>query len=113
MISVQNLRIYLSDEPLFKEVSFVVADKDRIGLVGKNGAGKTTLLKILSGQLYAENGNIVITKGHRIGYLPQEMNVVSNKNVWEETYTAFAEVKQIEEQINKINRRLAQYEDYE
>jgi len=113
MISVQNLSIYFSDEPLFKEVSFVVADKDRIGLVGKNGAGKTTLLKVLSGQLYAENGNIVITKGHRIGYLPQEMNVVSNKNVWEETLTAFAEVKQIEEQINKINRRLAQCEEYE
>jgi ATPase subunit of ABC transporter with duplicated ATPase domains len=71
MISVQNLSVFFSDEPLFKEVSFVVSDTDRIGLVGKNGAGKTTLLKILSGEMQAEKGNIVISKGHRIGYLPQ------------------------------------------
>ncbi len=113
MITVNNLSIYFSGIPLFKEVSFVVSDNDRIGLVGKNGAGKTTLLKILSGELQAEKGNIVISKGHKIGYLPQEMSLATEKNVWEETLTAFSEIKHIESQIEKLTQQLAHYTDYE
>lgn len=113
MISVQNLSVYFSEEPLFKEFSFVVSDADRIGLVGKNGAGKTTLLKILSGDMQAEKGNIVISKGHRIGYLPQEMQTSSNKTVWDETLGAFSEVKQVEEKINNITQQIASVYDYE
>jgi len=113
MISVQNLSVYFSEEPLFKEVSFVVSDTDRIGLVGKNGAGKTTLLKILSHEMQAEKGNIVISKGHRIGYLPQEMHVSSDKTVWDETLSAFSEVKQLEEKINNITHQIASVDDYE
>ena len=45
---------------MFDNVSFVVGDRDRIGLVGKNGAGKSTLLKIIAGQQECEKGNIVV-----------------------------------------------------
>ena len=43
MISVEGLKVEFSVKPLFRDVSFVVNDRDRIALVGKNGAGKSTL----------------------------------------------------------------------
>lgn len=49
MISVEGLCVTFGVKPLFKDVSFVVNERDRIALVGKNGAGKSTLLKILKG----------------------------------------------------------------
>ncbi|MDY0014942.1 MAG: ABC-F family ATP-binding cassette domain-containing protein [Bacteroidales bacterium] len=113
MISVNHASIFFSGIPLFEDISFVVADTDRIGLVGKNGAGKTTLLRILAGELAHDKGNIVVTKGHKIGYLPQEMVMKTDKNVWEETLSAFSEIKQIEAQIEKLNRQLGDISDYE
>ena len=71
MITVNNLSISFSGIPLFQNISFVVADNERIALV-ENGVGKTTLLKILP-KNYADEGDIVITKGHRIAiYLKKE-----------------------------------------
>ena len=113
MITLHNISIYFSEIPLFEDVSFVVSDNDRIGLVGKNGAGKTTLLRILSGELQAEKGSIVISKGHKIGYLPQEKILSSSQNIWDETLSAFSEIKQIEKQIKKLNQELLDFTDYE
>ena len=49
MVSVDGLTVEFSGTTLFKDISFVINDKDRIALMGKNGAGKSTLLKILAG----------------------------------------------------------------
>ena len=73
MIQINKLSVNFTGDYLFKDISFVAGDKDRIGLVGKNGAGKSTLLKIIHKELEPESGNIVITSGHKTGYLPQEM----------------------------------------
>ena len=50
MISIEGLTVEFSAKPLFRDVSFVINDHDRIALVGKNGAGKSTMLKILCGE---------------------------------------------------------------
>ncbi len=113
MITLHNISIYFSEIPLFEDVSFVVSDNDRIGLVGKNGAGKTTLLRILSGEMQAEKGSIVVSKGHKIGYLPQEKILSSSQNIWDETLSAFAEIRQIEKKIEKLNQQLLGFTDYE
>ena len=49
MISIDGLTVEFGVKPLFKDVSFVVNERDRIALVVKNGAGKSTMLKILCG----------------------------------------------------------------
>ena len=56
MISVEGLTVEFSVKPLFKDVSFVVNNRDRIALVGKNGAGKSTMLKIIAGVLEPSKG---------------------------------------------------------
>lgn len=112
MISVNNLSVSFSGNPLFKGLNFVIGDNERVGLVGKNGVGKTTLLRVLSHELEPESGDMVITKGFRIGYLPQEMKIQSDKSVWDKTYEAFDEIREIDRRIEKLNTELAEREDY-
>ncbi len=112
MISVNHLSVIFSGITLFDDLQFVIGDHERVGLVGKNGVGKTTLLRILTHELEPESGEIVVTKGFRIGYLPQEMKIQSDKTVWEKAYEAFDEIRTIDSQIEKINIELAEREDY-
>ena len=113
MISIHKLAINFTGDFLFKDLSFVVGDRDRIGLVGKNGAGKSTLLKIIHKELEPEAGSMVITAGFKTGYLPQEMTTNFSRSVWEETLAAFIEQKQLEKQITHITEQLSLRDDYE
>lgn len=70
-----NERIILSD------LSFSVEKGDKIALTGLNGSGKSTLLKILSGQESYDDGKLVITKGTRIGYLPQDAHLIESQTI--------------------------------
>jgi len=112
MISVNQISVHFTGEYLFDNVSFIVNDRDRIGLVGKNGAGKTTLLKVFAGQLEPEKGSVAYPAGTTIGYLPQELITDSRKTVIEETLTAFDEVRNIKNTIKKISEELTNITDY-
>jgi len=89
---------------LFREISFLVNPKDKIGLVGRNGAGKTTLLKIVMGQQSYDEGQVVIPKGIRLGYLPQQMIVADNKTLIDEASGAFDEINILEREIEGLTR---------
>ena len=112
MITVNSISIHFSGNYLFDNVSFVVGDRDRIGLVGKNGAGKSTLLKIIAGQQECEKGNIVVSKHQTIGYLPQEMVPSSTMSVIDEALTAFKEVNSINEELEELNQQIISSTDY-
>jgi ATP-binding cassette subfamily F protein 3 len=113
MINVANMSVTFGSRDLFKEISFVINPKDRIGLVGKNGVGKSTLLKIMAGKDNPTKGSISCSPGETIGYLPQEISNDSTKTIMDETMTAFDEVLQMEREIEEINDQLATREDYE
>jgi ATP-binding cassette subfamily F protein 3 len=113
MISIHKLSVNFTGDFLFKDLSFVVGDRDRIGLVGKNGAGKSTLLKIIHKELEPESGVMVITTGFRTGYLPQEMANNFLRTVWDEAISAFVEQKELEKKIAHITEQLALRVDYE
>lgn len=113
MISIQNLSMHFTGEDLFSNISFLVREKDRIGLVGKNGAGKTTLIRVICGLEQPSHGDVIIPEGLTIGYLPQEMNVGSTKTVMEEALTAFDEYHKIEHDIEELQVQLSERTDYE
>ena len=73
MISLDNLTVSYGGWTLFDGISFLINEKDRIGLVGKNGAGKTTLLRIITGEQQPSEGAVTINGECSIGYLPQQM----------------------------------------
>lgn len=113
MISINRLSIHFTGTYLFDDVSFIINDKDRIGLVGKNGAGKSTLLKILSGEMEPEKGEIVKTSGQTVGYLPQEMIPDSKKSVFEEALTAFEEALMLQKKVLHLTEQISVRTDYE
>ncbi len=113
MVSVQNISIHFSGTYIFKNVSFLINDKDRIGLVGKNGAGKSTLLKIICGLMEAEKGEIASPNGSTFGYLPQDKISNSSLSVIDEARQAFAEINRLGEIRDKIGTQLAERTDYE
>ena len=113
MISVEGLRVEFAVKPLFSNASFVVNDKDRIALVGKNGAGKSTLLKILCGKQQPTSGTVSIPQDTTIGYLPQVMNLQDSTTVREEAQKAFADIKNMQQRLDLMNRELAERTDYE
>jgi len=113
MVSVEGLKVEFNAKALFDEVSYVINKKDRIGLTGKNGAGKSTMLKILAGIQTPTAGTISIPKDVTIGYLPQVMILSDNYTVMEEAEQAFGHIKELQEDIQRMNQELADRTDYE
>ncbi len=113
MVSINQLTVDFGSFKLFEEVSFLINNKDRIGLIGKNGAGKSTLLKIIAGEQEPTSGMVTMPKGIKLGYLPQHMKYADTRSVVEEVELAFAELKTLEQQIADINTEIAERTDYE
>ena len=113
MIVIDKLSVYFGGEPLFREISFLINKGDRIGLVGKNGAGKSTLLNILAGKQEPSEGAINSAGGVRVGYLPQDLDFVSGKTLMEEAESAFAELKELEKKMERLNEEVSTRTDYE
>src|SRR4249920_3076594 len=57
---------------LFNEANAQIPEGSKLGLVGRNGAGKSTLLDLIRGRLLPDRGDVVVPRGHRIGFLAQE-----------------------------------------
>ena len=113
MISLDNLTVSYGGWTLFDEISFLINEKDRIGLVGKNGAGKTTLLRIITGEQQPTEGAVTINGECTIGYLPQQMRVADTTTLKAETEKAFDEVLRLEAEIASLTTEIAGREDYE
>lgn len=113
MISVENLEVEFGATPLFQGVSYVINDKDRIALVGKNGAGKSTMLKIIAGLQQPTEGTVAVPKDTTIGYLPQVMILTDEHTVMEEATLAFEHIREMQENLDRLNKELAERTDYE
>jgi ATP-binding cassette subfamily F protein 3 len=113
MISVNNLSIHFTGTDLFSHASFLINDRDRIGLVGKNGSGKTTLMNIIAGYLVPQEGDVVIPSDTSIGFLQQEMETRSHRTIFDEALTAFTETLKLEEKIHHLTKEIADRIDYE
>ena len=113
MISIDNVTVSYGGWTLFDGVSFLINEKDRIGLVGRNGAGKTTLLRIITGEQLPTSGAVTKNGECTVGYLPQQMKVADTTTLKAETEKAFGEVLRLEGEINSLTAEIAERDDYE
>lgn len=113
MISVDSLGVEFGGVTLFKDISFVVNDSDKIALMGKNGAGKSTLLKIIAGQQQATYGRVSAPSGSVISYLPQHLMIDDNRTVFDEASQAFGQLISMQNELAELEDQLATRTDYE
>jgi ATP-binding cassette subfamily F protein 3 len=107
MIHLKNLNLKFGDQIVYDDLNLMIQDEDRIALVGRNGSGKSTILKIIAKQQSLDSGEILVTKGLNIAYMPQEMMLKSEKTVEDEAFatyeTLFANIQEanmLEEKIH-------------
>lgn len=113
MISVDGIAVEFGGTTLFSDISFQINEKDRIALMGKNGAGKSTLLKILAGVRQPTRGKVSVPKDCVVAYLPQHLMTEDGRTVFEEASQAFAHLHEMEAEIDRMNKELAERTDYE
>ncbi|MFH1001391.1 MAG: ABC-F family ATP-binding cassette domain-containing protein [Bacteroidota bacterium] len=113
MISIDGLTVEFGGTTLFKDISFVVNEKDRIALMGKNGAGKSTLLKIIAGAQIPSSGKVSSPRDSVIAYLPQHLMAENNRTVFEEASQAFSATLNLQKELDILNDQLVQRTDYE
>jgi ATP-binding cassette, subfamily F, member 3 len=93
---------------LFDGLDWLITPKERAGLVGGNGTGKSTLLKVIAGIEPLDYGSLSATKGIRIGYLPQDGLQVSGRSVFAECLSVFADVKDLESELESLTVRMSE-----
>lgn len=113
MISVDGLCVEFSGDTLFKDVSFVVNETDKIALMGKNGAGKSTMMKIIAGEQTPSRGKVNCPKDAVIAYLPQHLLTEDNCTVFEEASKAFKHIFVMRDEMDELNKQLETRTDYE
>ncbi len=113
MISIQDLKVEFSSQLLFDNVNYVINSKDKIALVGKNGAGKSTMMKIIAGLENPTSGIVSKPTDLTVGYLPQQMLFNDNCTVKEEVLKVYSHIKELDSEIDELNRQLAENSDYE
>ena len=107
ILSVQNLQKAFGGNHVLKDVSFVLQDHQRMGLVGVNGCGKSTLLKILAGIEEADDGSFSLGRDLTLGYMEQQFSVSGNKTVYEVLKDVFIPVFQMEEKLRQMEVDMA------
>ncbi|WP_293305256.1 ABC-F family ATP-binding cassette domain-containing protein [Pedobacter sp. UBA5917] len=113
MINVNNISVSFGGTTLFSDVTFSINENDKIALMGKNGAGKSTILKIIADVAKPTTGNVTGPKEAVIAYLPQHLLTQDQVTVFEETMKAFAEVNQMQKELDELNEQLTIRTDYE
>ncbi len=73
LLGMRDVRFHVGGPALLDGISFMIDARERVCLTGRNGAGKTTLMRLLLGQHKPDSGEIIVTPGTRIAYLPQDI----------------------------------------
>lgn len=95
ILSVENLYKTYGEKTLFDHISFSIAEKQRIGLIGTNGTGKSTLLKYLSGIETVEEGKMIHANSFHIEYLPQQPELEEELTVLEQIYYGDSQIMRV------------------
>ena len=113
ILSCQNISKAFGEKQVLANASFMIEDYEKAAIVGINGTGKSTLLKIINGELSADQGQVILSKGKTLGYLAQHQNVDSTRTIYEELLTVKQDILDLERQIRKLEEEMKHTEGAE
>ena len=112
ILRVNSIAVNLAGREIYRDLSWVIGDRDRVALVGPNGAGKSTLFKVLLGEIEPDRGHVARQSGVRIGYLPQDIELPAGKTLIETAMIKPQELAEVEAELQLIEAQLADPEVY-
>ncbi|MEG6566808.1 ABC-F type ribosomal protection protein [Thermoanaerobacterium saccharolyticum] len=110
IISANNVNLSYGINSILENISFIVNEGDKIGVVGDNGAGKSTLFKLIVKDLHPDSGNISMPQ-ISVGYLEQNAYIISDKSIYDEVKTVFQDIEILENEIKKLEKLIADTKD--
>jgi ATP-binding cassette, subfamily F, member 3 len=102
VIQLDDISKGFGGQALFRDVTWRIAERERIGLVGPNGAGKTTLCRILAGLEEPDTGRVSQGRAVTVGYLPQEVAGAASGSVLAEALGGFEAVWALEREMEDV-----------
>jgi ATP-binding cassette subfamily F protein 3 len=106
ILTVTDLAKSFGPDEIFRGVSFQVAEREHVALVGVNGAGKSTVLRIVAGTETPTQGDVAVTRGARVTYVAQESRFDSDRTVREEARLAFESALEAASRMRDIEHKM-------
>jgi len=111
MITLNHVQKQFGSRVLFKDCSLQIGVRDRVGLIGSNGSGKTTLFRMILGEESIDEGEILIAKGVKIGYLPQEVISFRGNTVLDEVLKSLTNITSLQDKMKILEEGLSSIEE--
>ncbi len=102
ILSTSRITKYFADNPIIREATFYLNEKEKTALIGGNGTGKTTLLRILTGELSSDSGSVTMAKGFSYGYLPQQQTYHSDQTIYHELLAGKQDILELDKQLRSL-----------
>ncbi len=111
LITCENVTFGYAGETLLENITFLLSEGDRVGLIGGNGEGKTTLIKLLLSELDPDSGKVIKKNGIRVGYLAQNGGYDSSNTVFEEMREIFRDDIRAVEQLRAVEKAISETDE--
>ena len=106
ILSCQGISKSFGTDNILNNISFQIDQGEKLAIVGNNGAGKSTLLKIITGELDADAGNVVLAKDTTVGYLAQYQNDAASGTIYDIVYSAREDIINIKNQLQDMEEQM-------
>ena len=106
LLRAADISLSFGSRTLFHDLTLVVEEDERVGLVGVNGSGKSTLMRILAGELKPDGGELQLRRGARVIFLTQEPEFPPGATVAGELSIAQAPLRQALEEHHALAHQL-------
>ncbi|MCP4718903.1 MAG: ABC-F family ATP-binding cassette domain-containing protein, partial [Desulfobacteraceae bacterium] len=108
MIHLTKISKQHGSQILFSNASLQILPGTRIGLVGANGTGKTTIFRLITGEEYADGGEISCSKKIKIGYFSQNVGEMAGKSALSEVMSGASDVVMLGERMKEMEAAMAE-----
>ncbi len=107
IVTLTDIHIAFGSEVVFDHMALQLHAGEKVGMVGANGAGKSTIFKLILGEHQPDIGQVIIQKGLRIAYLPQESSFDGQKTVLEEMHAGVDHILRLQRKLEEVSHELA------
>lgn len=106
ILACRQLQKSYGIDVILEKITFHLEEREKAAIVGVNGAGKTTLFKVLTGEIAADGGEFFLRKDASLGYLAQNIQINSDRTIYEELLSVFEKILHTETALRELENEM-------